>query len=77
MTIDTSWLPGKPPEPEEPIETLNQFIVAANGDCIVVMHPPNTPLTKEEALNLAAYLVALADPTHERFAKVLKAIEST
>lgn len=35
------------------------------------------PISKDEALNLAAYLVALADPKGEDFAKVLDAVKNT
>jgi hypothetical protein len=53
------------------------FMVAAHGENIVVMRPPVAPITRDQALNLAAWLVALADPLGEQFAKVLKAVQST
>lgn len=59
-------------------ETFNMFFVSARGDQILIMNPANV-LTKPQALNLAAWLVAMADQTmdHEDFLKVLNAIEST
>lgn len=59
------------------IDTLNRFMVGARGDNITIMRF-SPLLSKEEALNLAAYLVCLADnsPTHEEFHKVLSAIKN-
>lgn len=58
------------------IDTANKFLVGAAMDRIVVMNPPRGPITKEEALMLAAYLVCLADPTSERFAGFLDAAQN-
>lgn len=60
------------------IDTTNKFIVAAQGDAIRVMRPHMaTAMSKDDALNLAAWLVALADPGGERFAQVLVAVCGT
>lgn len=60
------------------IDTSNlPFMVAMQGDKIVIMRPPTRPLTIDEALNLAAWLVALSDPLGERFNKMLQAVLST
>ena len=61
----------------EEIDTLNRFAVASRGDEVVIMIPPRGGLTKGSALNLAAYLVAIADPGQEEFAPLLKAILNT
>ena len=68
-----------PPQGQEPIETLNKFLVGVRGDEIVIMNPPRTLISKEDALLLAAYLVAMADTSegHEQFERVLEAVEST
>ena len=42
---------------------MNKFFVGIQGDTIVLLKPVPQKLTKEEALNLAAWLVALADDT--------------
>lgn len=49
---------------------MNQFFVGMRGiDEIVVMRPLNSALSRAEALNLAAWLVAVAegDPEHPLF----------
>jgi hypothetical protein len=40
----------------------NRFLVAVHGERVQLLNPPKRPITKKEALNLAAWLVALADP---------------
>ena len=39
----------------------NLFMVGASGECVRVMRNTGGSLTKREALNLAAWLVAIAD----------------
>jgi len=69
------------PDPEK-IDTTNHFSVgmAMNGT-VTILIPPAGPLSKAEAYNLAAYLVALVSvddgPEHAEFLKVLEAIENT
>ena len=41
------------------IDTTNRQLVSVRGDAIVVINPPHSPLTKQEALTFAAYLVVL------------------
>ncbi len=43
------------------IDTTNRFFVAIQGDRIRIMRPLPPVLTRDEALNLAAHLVAMAD----------------
>lgn len=59
------------------IETFNKFFVGATSNGIRLMRPPTGELSHDDALNLAAWLVAVADPGGERFAEVLAAVEST
>lgn len=50
---------------------MNEFMVSSQGDSIRIMrHPtgPGGPITKAQAINLAAWLVALAD---ERADKII------
>jgi len=59
----------------------NRFFVGTRGfgdDAkIIVTLPPIRPITKADALNLAAWLVAVADPLGDQFAKVLAEVQST
>jgi hypothetical protein len=76
-------------EMSEAVETLNKFMVSASwshsglpldGDRgplqVAVVNPPRGPISKEDALNLAAYLVAMVGD-EERFQEVLRAIQNT
>ena len=52
----------------EEIETVNDHMVGVRGDGrIVVTLPPLAPMGQAEALRLAAWLVAVADPGLERW----------
>ena len=58
-------------------DTFNKFIVGMNGrGQISVLGLRDLVITKEEALNLAAYLVCLADPLGEEFTQVLEAVRN-
>lgn len=62
-------------EVDKSIETANDNLVGARGDGnITVGLPPTSAMSRDRALRLAAWLVALADPTGERFAAVLRAV---
>jgi hypothetical protein len=41
------------------IDTTNKFLVGVQGDCIVFLRPVPRSIPKEDALLLAAYIVAL------------------
>ena len=66
----------------EAIDTRNEFFVGARGDdSILILRAPAGPLSKAQALRLAAWLVALADddpgaPVSE-FSHVLAAVMAT
>lgn len=60
----------------------NMFMVGARTDntyCLLAPPLPGRILSKNEALNLAAWLVACADDSenHKDFHEVLEAVEST
>ena len=67
------------------LDTSNQFVVGGGALGIVVQAPPlpGAPLTEAEALNLAAWLVAIVARRSssvgagDRFLQVLEAIENT
>jgi hypothetical protein len=59
------------------INTANKFFVASQGDKLIIMNPPRGPMSDDDALLLAAYLVSMASsPTHE-FDAVLDAVQNT
>lgn len=59
-------------------DTSNRFFVGATGDHISILMPPPPQgvITRQEALNLAAWLVAIADIDDE-FDDLLQAIRNT
>jgi hypothetical protein len=58
---------------------MNQFGVAVRNEQIVILLPPTGPITKEDALLLAAYLVVLADESADEwnFKEILQAVKNT
>ena len=63
---------------ELPIANLppEGFMVGGRGDKIVIM-AFSREITREQVLNLAAWLVALADPGGDEFEKYLAAVRNT
>lgn len=62
----------------EQIDTTNKFMVGGGpSDKISIMSPCHGSISREDALLLAAWIVALADPGMEDFKKVFEAICST
>ena len=56
----------------------NKFMVAARGTgAVLIMNPPRGDITVDDALVLAAWLVAIADPLEDKFPKVLEAVQGT
>lgn len=58
------------------IDTMNRFMVGIQGGNIIVMRPPIAPISKADALILAAHLVAMADDRDE-FPAILAAVCNT
>ncbi len=56
------------------MDTSNKFGVSIQGGNIVLLNARHV-LSKDEALNLAAYLVSMADPGGDKFAEVLTAVQ--
>ena len=58
------------------IDTTNKYLVALRGDYVAVMLPIRTAkMTVDEAINLAAWLVALTDK--RKFEKTYEAVINT
>ena len=71
----------KPKAPEEPaprpVDTTNIYIVSSvAGGRILIANPPRSPMDKNTALGLAAWLVAMVGDD-ERWDEVLKAVQNT
>lgn len=60
------------------IPTMNLFGVGITGPGVCILRPVSSILTPDEALNLAAWLVAMAEhqATHS-FDEVLKAVQES
>lgn len=58
------------------IDTFNQFAVGVRGDEIIIGRSPMPPLTRAEALNIAAWIVALAD-VDDQFDELRREVENT
>jgi hypothetical protein len=59
------------------IEVENKFGVGINrGGMVSVLFPPQV-MSKDEALVYAATIVALCDPTGEKFPRVLEHVRNT
>lgn len=60
------------------MDLSNKYFVASGvGDgCITIMNPPRTKITKTDALLLAAWLVAIADPFDEHFHEILHMVKN-
>lgn len=67
------------------METMNDFAVGMLGDDrFVLANPPRAPFTREQALRLAAWLVAVSEyvpaqttPLSPSFAEILAAVLAT
>lgn len=61
---------------KDDIDTLNRSLVGVRGDRVVIGRF-RAELSKAEALNLAAWLVALAEDEDHAFGPVLEAVRNT
>lgn len=57
------------------IDASNKFFVGVQGDNIVILRPCQQ-MSKADAINLAAWLVCLAD-TNDSFGLVIEKVQST
>lgn len=58
------------------VDTANKFMVAKQGRNILIMNPPRGPISKHDAMVLAAWLVALGDDDGLSFEAAKDAVES-
>lgn len=61
---------------EDTLETGNKFMIGVQGESLIPMMPLPRKLSKADALNLAAWLVALADED-DQFAALLERVKNT
>lgn len=79
------WPAEQEPAPDEfvedslspPPDVPNAFFVGLKGDKITFLRPFPQPLTKDEALNLAANIVVIADPGGQKFKALVRAIQES
>jgi len=66
------------PLPAQRLDSANHYGVCRRGPLIVIMHPPDPgiPISTASALNLAAWIVSLADPQLEQFSDLLAEIQN-
>jgi hypothetical protein len=43
------------------MDTQNKFMVGVQGEQIIILRPPTSPISKRDALLFAAWIVTLAD----------------
>lgn len=58
-------------------DTMNKFMVGSRGDRVVVVLPPFSSISKEDAVNLAAWLVVMSDVSRDDWEKFLTEIENS
>jgi hypothetical protein len=62
------------PHLKRPLDSANHFGVAASGEQLGIMHIPVRWLARDEAINLGAWLIAVADPERTVFDRVFKEV---
>ncbi len=60
----------------EEIDALNKFMVGGQAGKVVMMMPPRGPMTHDEALTLAAWLVSIVGDD-DRWEEILKAVQGS
>lgn len=59
------------------IDTTNKFMVGRKGEDVVLLNPPRGPISQDDAIMLAAWLVALSTDSSIEFGDALDAVSST
>lgn len=65
-----------PASSSPPIDTINKHLVGMRGETITILYPPHRPMSKAEALVLAAYLVVMADDGDGLWERTMAAVQS-
>ena len=60
----------------KPFDTMNRYLVTLQGEKVVVMNPPRTPMEREHALGLIAWIAVLANFSEQEIRDARKAVES-
>jgi hypothetical protein len=58
------------------MDTFNKHMVGVQGDNILIMMPPRGPMSREEALVFAAWIVTLAAHDDAEFQAALEAVRA-
>ena len=59
------------------MDTTNKYLVGRYAGDVTILNPPRAPMSQEDALVFAAWIVAVADPLGEKFTEALDAVTST
>ena len=62
---------------KRPLDSANHLGVSCQGEQFGIMKMPVRWLARDEAINLAAWLVNIADPERKEFERVLNEIQKT
>jgi hypothetical protein len=57
-------------------DAKNDFFLGVAGDQLISLLPLRTPMSRDQALRLAAWIVLIMDPLEEDFTRIKEAIES-
>lgn len=58
------------------MDTFNKHMVGLQCGNIVILMPPREPMSKQDALMFAAWIVAMADDDETGFQKALAAVQA-
>lgn len=59
------------------VEIFNKFGVSIHGDNIALLLPLRGEMARDEALQLAAWIVAVADPSGKYFQEILSKVQES
>lgn len=65
------------PGVKRPLSSANHFGVGRSGDQFGIMRMPVIWLSRDEAINLAAWLKVIADPDGKEFERLVEQIKKT
>jgi hypothetical protein len=71
--------PAAPPPPDEPreIDLSNRYLVTARKNELFVMHPrPGAAMTRDDALNLAVWLIVIAGIEDDELLEARRVVEN-